>query len=302
MSHIPPYLKPGDTVGITCPAGDFSLPDVHAAVEALEQWGLRVFLGSTVGTQYYQFSAPDLERALDLQRMLDDPAIQAVVFARGGYGTIRIIDRIQFHHFYRHPKWLCGYSDITVLHAHIQRQSRIPTLHSEMCIDLKYGNTDASAASIRRALFGESLAYAIEGDPQNRMGQAEGLLVGGNLSTLCSLMGSASDLHTEGRILFLEDVHEPLYSIDRMMHCMKRAGKLRSLAGLILGGFTHIPPDGEIPFGQTAQEIIASVVEEYDYPVCFGFPAGHEYANYALRLGMRHTLVVGPSSSQLTES
>ena len=301
MTLVPPYLKPGDTVGVTCPAGDFSLQDVSAAVEALESWGFRVKLGSTVGARYYQFSAPDAERARDLQQMLDAPDIRAVLFARGGYGTIRIIDRIHFNRFYLQPKWLCGYSDITVLHAHIQTQIHIPTVHSEMCIDLKYGNADASAASIRRALTGETLRYELRSDPLNRPGSAGGLLVGGNLSTLCSLMGSASELQTDGKILFLEEVHEPLYSIDRMMQCLKRAGKLRFLEGLILGGFTHIPEQQGVPFGMSPYEIIAEAVEDRHYPVSFGFPAGHEYANYALRLGMPHRLEVNREASLLEE-
>lgn len=301
MTIVPPYLKPGDTVGITCPAGNFSLEDVNAAVEALESWGFRAKLGSTLGTRYYQFSAPDAERAQDLQQMLDAPDIHAILFARGGYGTIRIIDRIHFNRFYLQPKWLCGYSDITVLHAHIQTQIHIPTVHSEMCIDLKYGNADASAASLRRALIGESLRYEVGSDPMNRWGSGSGLLAGGNLSTLCSLMGSPSELQTDGKILFLEEVHEPLYSIDRMMQCLKRAGKLSFLAGLILGGFTHIPEEKGVSFGQGACEIIASAVEDCSYPVCFGFPAGHEYANYALRLGMPHRLEVDREGSLLKE-
>lgn len=301
MPIVPPYLHPGDTVGITCPAGSFSLQEVHAATEALESWGFRVKLGSTVGARYYQFSAPDAERARDLQQMLDAPDIHAILFARGGYGTIRIVDRIHFNRFYLQPKWLCGYSDITVLHAHIQSQIHIPTLHSEMCIDLYYGNADASAGSIHRALTGAALRYEVGADPMNRFGSGSGLLVGGNLSTLCSLMGSPSELQTDGKILFLEEVHEPLYSIDRMVQCLKRAGKLRFLAGLILGGFTHIPEEKGVPFGQSASEIIAAAVEACGYPVCFGFPAGHEYANYALRLGMPHRLEVGREGCLLKE-
>ncbi|HEX5553615.1 MAG TPA: LD-carboxypeptidase [Chitinophagaceae bacterium] len=291
---IPPYLQSGDTIGITCPAGYFCLEDVQPAVQALELWGYRVKLGKTIDGQYYTYSGTDEERTADFQDMLDDPEIKAILFGRGGYGCIRIIDRINFNPFYLRPKWLCGYSDITVVHSYVQTQMHIPTLHCEMCIDLKYGTTDRSAETIRQAFRGDPLTYNVDPNPLNREGAAEGMLVGGNLSLLAAMIGSNGDLDTEGKILFIEDVHEYLYQIDSMLWTLKRAGKLAFLAGLVVGGFTRIQKDpGDLPFGQTAYEIVMDKVKEYDFPVCFGFPAGHEFDNFALRLGMIHHLSVG---------
>jgi muramoyltetrapeptide carboxypeptidase len=234
--------------------------------------------------------------------MLDDPEVRTILFGRGGYGCIRIIDRIDFNRFYLRPKWLCGYSDITVIHSFVHTQLHIPTLHSEMCIDLKYGTTDRSAESIRKAFRGDKLDYDVEGHPLNREGEAEGLLVGGNLSLLTIMTGSCSDLDTDGKILFIEDVHEYPYQIDGMLWTLKRARKLAFLAGLVVGGFTRMKQDpGDPPFGETAYEIILDKVQEYDYPVCFGFPAGHEFDNFALRLGMPHHLSVDRRHCRLKE-
>ncbi len=299
---IPRYLQPGDTIGITCPAGYFCLDDVQPAKAALELWGYRVKLGKTVDGQYYTFSGTDEERAADLQDMLDDPEIKTILFGRGGYGCIRIIDRINFNQFYLQPKWLCGYSDITVIHSFVQAQLHIPTLHCEMCIDLKYGTEDESAMSIQRAFRGDKLNYAVDPDELDREGSGEGLLVGGNLSLLVAQAGSDSDIDTYGKILFIEDVHEYLYQIDSMMWTLKRAGKLAFLAGLVVGGMTRIQRDiTDPPFGQTAYEIILDKVKEYDYPVCFGFPAGHQFNNFAIRLGMIHRLKVTKKGNTLEE-
>lgn len=298
---IPPYLQPGDTIGITCPAGYFCLNDVQPALEALKLWGYNVKLGKTIDGQYYQYSGTDEERAADLQDMLDDPNIKAILFGRGGYGTIRIIDRINFNGFYLHPKWLCGYSDITVIHSYVHTQMHIPTLHCEMCIDLKYGTEDRSAETIQQAFRGDPLTYSVQLHPLNKKGMGEGLLVGGNLSLLTEMTGSASDLDTDGKILFIEDVHEYLYHIDSMMWTLKRAGKLAFLSGLVVGGFTRLKEDDEIPFGQTAYEIIRDKVKDYHYPVCFGFPAGHEFDNFALRLGLLYRLSVKKEGCTLEE-
>lgn len=300
---IPPYLKPGDTIGITCPAGYFCLDDVQPSLEALHRWGYRTKLGATIDGQYYTYAGTDEERLGDLQRMLDDPEVNAVLFGRGGYGTIRIIDRVDFNTFYLKPKWLCGYSDITVIHSFVQTQLHIPTLHCEMCIDLKYGSQDASADTMQRAFRGEPLSYVVNSQPLNRRGEARGILVGGNLTLLTDMVGSASDLDTDEKILFIEDVHAYLYQIDSMMWTLKRSGKLAFLAGLVVGGMTRVKKDeGDLPFGATAYEIIYDRVREYAYPVCFGFPAGHQFDNFSLRLGMTHTLKVSADSSLLEES
>lgn len=300
---LPPFLQPGDTIGITCPAGYFCLDDVAPAKAALERWGYRVQLGRTIDGQYYQYAGTDEERLADFQDMLDDPGIQGILFGRGGYGCIRIIDRLDFNRFYLHPKWLCGYSDITVVHAHLQAQMHIPSLHCEMCIDLKYGTEDRSAETIREALRGDPLSYTVDPHPLNRAGSAEGLLIGGNLSLLAALVGSASDMDTDGKILFIEDVHEYAYHVDSMLWTLKRAGRLSRLAGLLVGGFTRMKVDpDDPPFGQTAYEIILDKVKEYDYPVGFGFPAGHQFDNFALRLGTMHRLRVGADGLELSDA
>lgn len=299
---IPPYLKPGDTIGITCPAGFFTLDDVQPAKAALELWGYQVKLGKTIGSQYFTYSATDEDRTADFQDMLDDPSIRTILFGRGGYGTIRIIDKIDFNKFYLQPKWLCGYSDITVIHSFVQSQLHIPTLHCEMCIDLKFGTTDESAMTLQQAFRGDKLDYAVDPNELNRKGVGSGLLVGGNLSLLAAQVGSDSDLDTDGKILFIEDVDEYLYQIDSLMWTLERSGKLARLAGLVVGGMTRIQIDPkDPPFGKTAYEIIMDKVKEFDYPVCFGFPAGHQFNNFALRLGMVHRLRVNDEHSLLKE-
>lgn len=299
---IPPYLKPGDKIGITCPAGYFSVQDAEPALEALRRWGYQPVPGATLGTQDGTYSATDEARLADLQAMLNDDEIKAILFGRGGYGTIRIIDRVDFNAFYLRPKWLCGYSDLTVLHSFVQTQLHIPTLHCEMCIDLKYGTTDASAVTMQRAFRGDQLSYRADPQPLNRPGEARGVLVGGNLTLLTAMAGSSSDLDTDGRILFLEDVHVYLYQIDEMMWTLGRSGKLAFLSGLVVGGMTRILQDPkDPPFGASAYEIIASHVRQYAYPVCFGFPAGHQFDNFSLRLGMAHQLKVSPDGGVLQD-
>jgi len=282
---IPPYLKKGDKIAITCPAKKLPKPMTDAVV-LLQSWGLEVVIGETLTAEYHQFAGDDDLRARDMQRFLDDDSIKAIIAARGGYGTVRIIDKLDFCRFAKNPKWLIGFSDITVLHAHIWANYGLQTVHGQMPVNV----AEASATSLetlRKSLFGEDVRYDVEKHPLNRIGEASGTLVGGNLSLLISILGSISDYDYAGKVLFLEDVGEYLYSIDRMMRALKRAGKLGNLAGLIVGGFTE-SKDNDIPFGQNAEEIIAEVVREYSYPVCYGFPAGHISDNRALIFG--HTI------------
>ncbi len=260
------------------------------AVELLKSWGLEVVLGETAIAEYHQFAGDDDLRARDMQRFLDDDSIKAIIAARGGYGTIRIIDKLDFTRFAQNPKWMIGFSDITVLHAHIYAHCGVQTIHGQMPVNV----ADASASSLqtlKKGLFGEDVKYDIAPHPLNRIGAAEGILIGGNLSLLVAINGSVSDYDYDDKILFLEDVGEYLYSIDRMMRALKRAGKLKNLSGLILGAFSELK-DNDIPFGQTAEEIIAEVVNEYIYPVCFNFPAGHIADNRALILGRKISLTV----------
>ena len=277
----PPYLKKGDTIGIVATARKISTEEINPAIAIFKSWGLEVILGNNLFNTDNQFSGTDKERADDLQTILNDTSVKAIISARGGYGTVRIIDQINFTTFIKNPKWIIGYSDITVLHAHIHNLG-IETLHATMPINFSK-NTEA-LESLRKALFGEKITYKIETNILNKKGIAEGELIGGNLSILFSLSGSVSDIETKGKILFIEDLDEYLYHIDRMMMNLKRAGKLSGLAGLVVGGMSDMK-DNTIPFGKTAEEIILDAVKEYKYPVCFNFPAGHVDRNLALPLG-----------------
>jgi muramoyltetrapeptide carboxypeptidase len=293
----PPPLKKGDKIAITSPAKKLPAP-MTDAISLLQSWGLEVVLGETLDASYHQFAGDDDLRAHDLQRFIDDDSIKAIVAARGGYGTIRIIDKIDFSHFAQNPKWLVGFSDITVLHTHLFTNYGAQTIHGQMPVNIP----DASAHSLetlRQALFGEKLRYQFTSHALNRSGETNGILVGGNLSLLIAVSGSVSDLDYTGKILFIEDVGEYLYAIDRMMRHLYRAGKLKHLTGLIVGGFTDVK-DNDIPFGQTVPEIIMEVVKEYDYPVCFDFPAGHIPDNCSLILGKMLNLSVNDQHVLIT--
>lgn len=284
-----PYLKKGDKVAITCPAKKLPIP-MTDAVNLLTSWGLEVVLGETVNASYHQFAGDDAFRAKDLQRFIDDDSIKAIICARGGYGCIRMVDLVDFSHLITNPKWIVGFSDITLLHSHVINNYSLPCIHGQMPLNIP----DASKYSLetlRKALFGESLTYNIEVNLLNRPGTGGGILIGGNLSLLLAVINSVSDGDYDGKILFIEDVGEYLYAVDRMLRALKRAGKLKNLAGLIVGGFTDLK-DNDIPFGQTLPEIVMDVVAEYDYPVCFDFPAGHVSNNCSLVLGKALTLSV----------
>jgi len=289
----PQYLNKGDKFAIIAPAGKISKEKVETAINILQGWGLEIVLGANLFNDHYQYAATDKERLADLQQALDDHSVKAILFARGGYGVIRILDQIDFSDFRQNPKWLIGFSDITIFHSHIHKNLKIETIHGTMAAGL----TDpVSAESLRKALFGEKLKYEFITIPLSRKGIAKGILVGGNLAVLCSLIGSASDIDTKGKILFIEDVGEYLYRLDRMMWHLKRTDKLRHLKGLIVGGMTDMK-NNETPFGKTAYEIVAEAVNEYDFPVCFGFPAGHMDDNRALILGRKVNLNIDDFST-----
>lgn len=288
--NTPPYLKVGDKVAITCPAK--KLPhEITDAVNLLRSWGLEVVLGETVYASHHQFAGDDQLRARDFQKFIDDESIKAIFAARGGYGTIRIIDHIDFSPLITNPKWIIGFSDITVLHCHIQANFKIPSIHGQMPITIPDG-TKPSIESLRKALFGRSLEYELPICEQNLLGESTEILIGGNLTLMVMMAGSVSDVDYTDKILFLEDVGEYLYSIDRMMWNLKRSGKLAAIKGLIVGGFTDLK-DNDIPFGQTIEEIMIRHVAEYGYPVCFNFPAGHITDNHSLILGKNVNLKVG---------
>lgn len=302
MIKIPPYLQKGDTIGIVCPAGFMAAEKVQTCIDTLQQWGYRVKLGNTVGgNSATYFSGTDEERLNDLQQMLDDDAIQAVLCGRGGYGMGRIIEEIDFKKFKKNPKWVIGYSDITVFHSHLYSNFYISSLHSPMAGAFKeQGYKNEFVLSLKNALEGKKIKYSCAAHELNRKGEAVGELAGGNLALLSHLVGTGSDIKTKGKILFIEDVGEQLYNIDRMMHQLKRSGKLAKLAGLMVGGFTETQ-DTERPFGKTAYEIINNLIKEYDYPVCFDFPVSHTDRNYALKVGVGYKLKVTKNKVTLEE-
>ena len=299
MIQQPAHLKKGDKIAIVCPAK--KLPKrIDQAVMLLEEWGLEVIIGESVYAADHQFAGSDTLRCADMQRFLDDPDIKAIIAGRGGYGTIRIIDELDFTLFNESPKWIVGFSDITVLLSHVFAQSGAMSIHGQM----PYTFGDASAASLTslyNALFGHANSYSIAPAAFNIPGKAEGVLTGGNLTLLVMLEGSASEMDFTDKILFLEDVGEQESSVDRMMRMLKRSGKLAKLKGLIVGAFNEIEEE-VIPFGESPAEIIHGLVKEYGYPVCFDFPVGHIDDNRALILGQSvvlsidaHTVSLNPS-------
>ena len=302
MNAHPPFLKQGSVIGITCPSGYVSSDRVAHAIAVLEKWGFKVKQGKTIGTEHFYFSGTDDERLADLQEMMDDPEIDAILMGRGGYGMSRIIDDLNFISFLKKPKWICGFSDITVLHNHLQATYDMPSLHSPMCGAFKpETENETYIKTLFACLTGQPLQYNTPQSPFNRTGTAEAILTGGNLAILAHLTGSISEVDTTGKILFIEDIGEYLYNADRMLLNLKRAGKLDHLSGMIVGGFTEMQ-DTERPFGQSIEEIIWDKVKEYDYPVCFNVPTGHQDINYTLTLGATHKLVVSEKGGLLFRS
>lgn len=294
--RTPSCLKKGDKIGIVACARKISKEELQPAVDVFSSWGLEVVYGKNLFNADHQFSGTDAERAEDLQSMLDNASVKAVISARGGYGTVRIIDKIDFTTFNKDPKWLIGYSDLTVLHSHVYNLG-VETLHATMPINFAV-NAEA-VETLRKVLFDETLSYDVSAHSLNRSGNAEAELVGGNLSLLYALSGSVSDLDTRGKILFIEDLDEYLYHIDRMMLNLKRSGKLENLAGLIVGGMSDMK-DNAVPFGKTAEEIVLEAIKEYDFPVCFNFPAGHVDRNLALIIGRKVKMNVTTNGSTLS--
>lgn len=300
MTIIPPYLHIGDKVGIAAPARSIAPSALAPTISLLQSWGLEVVVPQELFAIHHQWAGDDETRARVMQRLLDDDAIAAIVCARGGYGTVRIIDRLDFNAFLRHPKWIVGYSDATVLHSHILTRYGVATLHATMPINITAESLHSPATeTLRQALFGETLRYPTPPHPFNRTGNAQGPLVGGNLSILYSLCGSPSSIDTTGKILFVEDLDEYRYHIDRMMQNLKRNGMLNGLAALVVGAFSDMH-DNSTPFGYAAEEIIRDAVEEYDYPLLFGCPAGHiGKENHALRFGTTARLTVTPQGGTM---
>lgn len=296
----PAYLKPGDKVAIVATARKVTAAEMEPAIKAIQSWGLIVMTGEHLYDEDNQFAGSDEMRAADFQQMLDDTDVKAIFCARGGYGTVRIIDVINFTAFPKNPKWIIGYSDITVLHSHINRNLGIETLHATMPLNFPADGISLQAVEeLKNTLFGKTPEYNINTGKYSRQGQCRGEVVGGNLSILYSLRGTLSDIETEGKILFIEDLDEYLYHIDRMMMNLKRGGKLDRLAGLVIGGMTGMH-DNTIPFAKSPEEIITDAVAGYKFPVLFGFPAGHQDKNLPLIFGREAVLNVVSDSSSLS--
>ncbi len=294
MTTIPKYLKKGDTIGIVCPAGYMELSRVEACIRQLKDWGFDVKTGSTVGgSSLNYFSGTDEERLADLQEMLDDRSIKAIICGRGGYGTGRILDQIDFKKFRKHPKWIVGFSDITILLNHLYSKLKIASIHGPMAGAFNEGEAAlVYNETLLKTLTGAATRYEAEPHAYNKYGYCVGELTGGNLSLLINSIGTPSEVKTKNRILFIEEIGEQKYAIDRMLWQLKRAGKLAELSGLIVGGFSDTK-DTIRPYGAAVYDIIREVVKEYKYPVCYGFPVSHEKENVALKVGVGHRLRVG---------
>lgn len=288
----PALLQKGDTVYILSTARKITLEEITPAITHFESWGLNVVIGKTIGKVDHQYAGSDQYRKEDFQTALDNPAVKAIICARGGYGTVRMMDDLNYDEFMKAPKWVVGFSDVTYLHVHISNSIGIQTLHSIMPVQFPKSTPEA-IESLRKELFGETNEYSVAPHELNRTGKAQGILIGGNLSILYSITGTKSGMNTYGKILFLEDIDEYLYHIDRMMMNLKRSGKLQGLAGVVVGGFTEMK-DNAIPFGKNAYEIIAEHVAEFNYPVCYNFPTGHIADNRALAVGKTYSLEVTP--------
>lgn len=293
----PPALMPGDTIGILSTARKISPDELEPAIALLKEWGFKVRSAPNIFKEHNQFAGTDQQRLQDLQGFIDDPEIKAILCARGGYGTVRIIDDVNFEPLLNSPKWIAGYSDVTVLHNRLS-QLGIESLHSTMPVNFKT-NTAEALDSLHKALSGEAISYHIPSHPYNRNGRANGSITGGNLSMLYSQTGSPTSLKTANNILFIEDLDEYLYHIDRMMYNLKRNGYLTSPAGVIIGGMSDMN-DNTIPFGETAEETIQRHLSKFNYPVCFGFPAGHLADNRTLIFSRKATLNVSDKEVTLT--
>lgn len=289
----PPNLRKGDTIGIVCPAGFMPAENTLTCRKTLEKWGFCVKMGATVGHQFHYFSGTDEERLTDMQQMLDDPNIKAILCGRGGYGCTRIIDQLNWKKFKKNPKWIIGFSDVTVFHNFLYTQLHTASIHGPMANAFNNGGaTGPYVPLLLKALTGKAVNIKTPAHSGNKKGNAKGRLLGGNLSLLAHQIGTPSDIDTKGNILFIEDVGEYLYNVDRMMLQLDRAGKLKGLAGLIVGGFSEMK-DTTTPFGSSLENILLERLSNYSFPVCFHFPVSHQVDNVALQVGMTYELSVG---------
>ena len=300
----PEYLKKGDTVAIVAPSGVLKNYNgyILKAKELLKSWELEVVIGENVFNDNGHFAGTDNQRSADFQLALDDKSIKAIWCARGGYGAMRVIDNLNFEKYKENPKWIIGYSDITAIHNDLHN-NKSESIHGIMCKSLEKIDVDnnESISLLKKTLFGEKLSYTIEGNNYNIEGNSNGQLIGGNLTLLHCLLGSESSIDTDGKILFIEDLGEYLYHIDRMLISLKRAGYFDNCKGLIVGDFTDMRKN-TTPFGKNLKELILDIVKEYDFPVSFGFPAGHGTKNYPMILGREINLEVSKQQSTINFS
>ncbi|WP_099710304.1 LD-carboxypeptidase [Flavobacterium sp. 9] len=293
----PPYLQKGDTVALLATARKNIDDNLKPTIDLLHSWGLEAVVGTTIGLDFNQLAGTDEQRAADFQHQLDNPNIKAIWCVRGGYGTVRMIDLLDFTKFKQHPKWIIGFSDVTVLHNHLNTMG-YKSIHGVMPVTIPRA-TPAAISSMKLSLFGEPVSYSIAPDKMNRFGKATGELVGGNLSILYSLLGSQSAIDCKDKILFIEDLDEYLYHIDRMMMNLRRNGCIENLKGIIVGGMTKMK-DNEVPWGKNALEIVDDVTKKYNIPVIFNFPAGHIQDNRALIMGNTISIDVNESGSTVS--
>ncbi len=294
----PPRLQSGDLIGIIAPARKITSQEIAFFIKQMEEWGLRCKTGKHLFGEFHQFSGTDEERASDLQEMIADPEVKAIIFARGGYGSFRTLQISDFSPLERRPKWIAGFSDITVFHAYVNKFLGIETIHSMMPLNFKEESDQESLESLRKALFGETLSYRFEGHPLNIPGKCEAELIGGNLSVICSLNGTVVFPELRGKVLFIEDVDEYLYHIDRMVMNLSMSGSFNRARAVVVGAFTGMR-DNEIPYGKSSEEIIAETVTKYNIPLCFNFPAGHQLINRAMIFGRKVILDIREDTAEL---
>ncbi|WPR73213.1 LD-carboxypeptidase [Flavobacterium sp. NG2] len=290
----PAYLQKGDTIAIVSTARKNPVDNLKPTIDLLHSWGLEVVIGKTIGLEQNQLAGSDEERAADFQVQMDNPNIKAIWCVRGGYGTVRMIDMLDFTKFKQNPKWIVGFSDVTVLHNHLNTMG-YKSIHGIMPISVPKASKEA-IESLRISLFGEKLCYRIAPHAMNKLGTATGELVGGNLSILYSLFGSPSAIDCKDKILFIEDLDEYLYHVDRMMLNLKRNGCLESIKGILVGAMSSMK-DNDIPWGKNALEIIEDVTKDFNIPIVYNFPAGHIQDNRALILGNTITIDVNATKT-----
>lgn len=297
----PLFLEKGDTIIIVAPSGVVREPAaIHKAKNMLDDWGFEVLLGPNTFNNNYHFAGTDQERAADMQWALDHPTAKAIWCAKGGYGSVRIIDRLDFTKFLQKPKWLIGYSDFTVFHSHVHNL-KVQTLHAPMPVNFRneWMSIETSINSLKETIMGELPKYRFKYSKYNQLGTIKGLLVGGNLTLLENLIGTASDIDTTNKIIFIEEIGEYKYHLDRLLRALDRSGHFKKCAGLILGDFSDIKAN-EPAYGKIVEEIVTEISNQYQFPVAFNFPAGHELLNLPLIFGAKATLKVTENYSQLT--